>query len=122
MVFSRPILALALLGGCAASRTSPPPVAPSDPVADAPVAPSGPVAEAPPANASDIAAVRLTVAYPDVRKLANTLRNILEVRPDRGDVRAILDNEHESTLLVFATPAGHAAVRRLLAGLVPAAS
>lgn len=110
MVLARSFLVLTLFTGCAAARTATPPEPPQ------------PLAEQPPPRVDDIVAARLPVAYRDVHRLARVLHDILEVRPDRGDVRAILHDSRESTLLVFATPAGHATVRQLLATLVSSAA
>lgn len=95
-------LALALLPACATTRAAAPTPAPA------------PVAVAAPELPSDLVATPIPVAYHDVGELARVLRDILDVRPDRGDVRVILDDRRASTLVVFATPAGLAAVRRLL--------
>lgn len=95
------VLALALLPACAAQRTAAPDVAPPAPVA---------AADLP----ADLVATPIPVAYHDVGELAAVLRDILAVRPDRGDVRFILDDRRTSTLLIFATPAGVETVRRVL--------
>jgi hypothetical protein len=78
------------------------------------------VAQRVPTTPGDVVAVRLTVAYPDVHALAGVLKDILGVRPDRGDVRAILPDGRDASLLVFATPEGHAAVRRVLTHVLAA--
>lgn len=109
MLLARFLLPLALLVGCAAARTA---------SAD----PPQPPAERPPPQVDDVVAARVVVAYDDVSRLARVLHDILDVRPDRGDVRAILHDSHARTLLVFATPAGHASVRQLLADLVATAA
>ncbi|MCY1057948.1 hypothetical protein [Nannocystis sp. SCPEA4] len=70
-----------------------------------------------------VVAVRLPVTYSDVHALAGVLKDILDVKPDRGDVRAILSDGREASLIVFATPEGHASVRRVLTHLLgPTAS
>lgn len=119
MILARSILALTLVSACTATRTA----APEHPIADSsPPGDTAAPAEQPPPQVDDIVAAQIAVAYPDVPALARTLRDILDVRADRGDVRAILHDTRTSTLLVFATPTGHATVRRLLAGLVPVAT
>lgn len=89
-----------LLPACAGTRAA------------APAAPPAPLAA--PALADGVVATPIPVAFHDVRKLADVLEDIFEVRPDRGDVRMILHDERAATLIVFATPAGLAAVRRVL--------
>lgn len=125
MLLARSALALTLASGCAATRTAAPEqprTAAERPPVQADDADAVQLAERPPPQVDDIVAAQIAVTYPDLPRLARTLHDILDVRADRGDVRAILHDSRASTLLVFATPTGHASVRRLLADLVPAAS
>ncbi|WAS96182.1 hypothetical protein [Nannocystis punicea] len=103
MVLARSVLAVTLLSGPVAH-------------AAAPAARRPPVRSA--ASTDGVVAARIPVAYQDVRSLASVLKDIFDVRPDRGDVRAILHDGRDATLIVFATPAGHADVRRVLADLL----
>lgn len=104
MLLPRLALALALLPACATTRAAAPaPVTAAEP---APLA----TREVP----ADLVATTIAVEYHDVGELARVLRDIFAVRPDRGDVRVILDDRRASTLVVFATPAGLEAVRRVL--------
>lgn len=80
------------------------------------------VAQRVPTGPGDVVAVRLAVAYHDVHALAGVLRDILGVRSDRGDVRAILPDGRDASLVVFANAEGHAAVRRVLTHLLPQAA
>ncbi|PCC73241.1 hypothetical protein SAMN02745121_03032 [Nannocystis exedens] len=100
MLLARSVLAVTLLSGSLAHAA----------------APAAPRAHAERPDA--VVAVRIAVAYHDVRALAGVLKDIFVVHPERGDVRAILSDPRDATLVVFATPAGHAELRRVLAGLV----
>jgi hypothetical protein len=108
MLLARSVLALAFVaGGCSVARAAAPAPTPS--------------AAAPPPAASerrerpdDVVAARVAVNYHDVHALASVLKDIFGVRPDRGDVRAILHDGREAVLIVFATPAGHASVLRVI--------
>lgn len=106
MLLVRSALALTLTA-CAPVREAPP-VVPATP---------------PPANVEQVVATRIPVAYADVRELARILRDLFDVRPDRGDVRVILADREQPALLVFATPAGLDALRRVLGpALAPTAA
>ncbi|MCY0987368.1 hypothetical protein OV203_09560 [Nannocystis sp. ILAH1] len=104
MVLARSALAVTLLSGSLAHAAAP--------------AAKRPAPTAPDARADAVVAARIVVEYHDVRALARVLKDIFAVQPDRGAVRAILDDSRDATLVVFATPAGHADVRRVLADLV----
>ncbi|WP_434418553.1 hypothetical protein [Nannocystis pusilla] len=104
MVLARSALAVTLLSGSLAHAAAPAPKRPP-----------------PDARADAVVAARIAVEYHDVRALARVLKDIFAVQPDRGDVRAILDDSRDATLVVFATPAGHADVRRVLADLIAGA-
>ena len=102
MVLARSLFALTLLSGSLAHAAAPASPAP---------------ALTRPAEA--VVAARIPVTYRDVYALAGVLKDIFAVHPVRGDVRAILSDRNDSVLVVFATPTGHAEVRRVLAGLLP---
>jgi hypothetical protein len=110
MLITRTVLALALTAGGGSLAHA---------------APASPDRAAPPRPAerterpNEVFAERLLVNYADVYALANVLKDIFAVRPERGPVRAILHDKQNSTLVVFATPAGHAEVRRVLDRLLP---
>lgn len=107
MLLARPVLALAILtGGCAVARTAA--------AASPPQTPPPATARRQPESPEHVVAERVPVAYHDVRALASVLKDIFDVRPDRGDVRAILSDSRDAALIVFATPAGHAGIRRVL--------
>lgn len=112
MLLPRLALALALLPACATTRAAAP--------APAPVAAAEPAPPAARELPADLVATPIVVDYRDVGDLARVLRSILDVRSDRGDVREILHDHRTSTLVVFATPAGLEAVRRVLAPVLQA--
>ncbi len=98
MLLRRTILALSLLTPACASTRDEPSAAPA----------------APPPDNAQIVATRLPVAYHDPMELARVLHDLFVVRPDRGDVRVILADRDRSALLVFTTPEGLDAIRRVL--------
>lgn len=116
MLLARSLLTLALAAGGGSLAYAAPPVAVRT-AAEPPAEPRKP----PPASVDGVVAVRVPVAHHDVHALSAVLKDIFAVRPDRGDVRAILHDSREATLIVFATPAGHASVRRVLDRLLQTA-
>lgn len=128
------LLALSLVTGCAQHRgaaaslaSAPTPLAaPPRPTPAPAAAPTpAPVVLASPAAAiaspprrheptDDVQTVRLGVSFHNLGDLARTLRQILDVEPERGPVRAILVDERSTSLYVIGTPAGVESVRRLL--------
>ncbi|MBZ5712136.1 hypothetical protein [Nannocystis pusilla] len=111
MVLARSVLAFTLVASaCSVAHAARPP-RPAKPVARPLAGPTTPSPER-------IVAVRLPVRHSDVHSLAGVLKDILDVEPDRGDVRAILPDGREASLIVFATPEGHASVRRVLTRLL----
>lgn len=110
MLLPRLALALALLPACATTRAATP----------APVAVAEPAPPAARELPADLVVTPIVVDYRDVGDLARVLRSILDVRSDRGEVREILHDHRTSTLVVFATPAGLEAVRRVLAPVLQA--
>lgn len=99
-------LLLTMLVACAGARTSvaAPPVRQCDP----------PPAEQAP-RVDGLMSARISVPHHDVGALAGALRDIFHVRPDRGAVRAILDDRRDGTLFVIATREGLDQLRKLLA-------
>ncbi|MDC0675553.1 hypothetical protein [Nannocystis radixulma] len=116
MVLARSVLAFTLVASACTVAHAARPSGPAKPVARRI---AGPTTSSP----EGIVAVRLPILYSDVHALAGVLKDILDVEPDRGDVRAILPDGREASLIVFATPEGHASVRRVLTHLLgPTAS
>lgn len=114
MLLPRLALALALLPACATTRAAAPAPAPE------PVKAPEPASLAARELPADLVATPIVVDYRDVGDLARVLRTILDVRPDRGEVREILHDHRTSTIVVFATPTGLEAVRRVLGPVLTA--
>ena len=58
---------------------------------------------------------RIAVPHHDVGALAGALRDVFHVRPDRGAVRAILEDRRDGTLFIIATREGLDQIRKILA-------
>lgn len=103
-------LFLALLAACAGARTSAaaPPAAPQAARCDV-----APTADQP--QVDGLISARIAVPHGDAGDVARALRDIFQVRPDRGDVRVILRDRSDTTLFVIATREGIEQIRKILA-------
>lgn len=103
-------LLLTALAACAGARTSAaaPPAAPQAARCDV-----APTADQP--HIDGLVSARISVPHGDAGDVARALRDIFHVRPDRGDVRAILHDRRDTTLFVIATREGVEMIRKILA-------